>query len=619
MKIFRKILFGACVLGMVGTLGFANEAYAANLTVKADEDDYVWEITGSESEMETISVNHVKVTLGGTTIYDEEEYASDGMVYSDDVLDIVAEGNLGQQIGKKLKVVASTENGNSYSGETTFKNIYKVSVAGDSNGEYEISGEDVPYVYGFAGDEVDLTAYPDDDYEFDGWYVDGKKVSDEEDYTFEMSKSATYTGKSKKMVPSIENVTLTIDNANPKVGDTVKLSWKVSPSDATIDTSTLTLSYSSAYLTVGSRDLTSGYINLKAVKEGSTALTISGKDTNGNSFASNKVDVIITAAPEPAFKAATLKVEGDDFVTVGYPITLKASVNSDATYKTVEWQTAGDATVSKSSGNETVFKANEKGTFKVTVVVKKGKNGTDDTVVEKEIVVYEKPTISYSDRKLTVTVPKKVNTGDTSGGSDNGNYTKCSDITGGKLEILNGDTSLGTTSTAKSSGTSFTIDQSTVETLIKNLKNKFTDSCTLTFRIYPCDSDADINKNVYADCTAKVYKITVQGTGITTSYFYGLQGQSVEITATPEKGTFAGTWEDDKTITTATRTVVVSEDKVYTAVLGEAATSSAEYGEYDAVPKTGEGNTVLYLVLALIATASVAGYAFFKTMKKNNI
>ncbi|MCR5429931.1 MAG: DUF6273 domain-containing protein [Eubacterium sp.] len=47
----------------------------------------------------------------------------------------------------------------------------------------------------YAGDDVDLEAIPDEGYEFDGWYIDGEKVSGDIKYTIEMYYMAQITAK----------------------------------------------------------------------------------------------------------------------------------------------------------------------------------------------------------------------------------------------------------------------------------------------------------------------------------------------------------------------------------------------------------------------------------------
>ena len=629
MKLSKKFLLGAC-MGLIGVLGFSSEAMAADeVTLVKSGTDYQW--------TSSVSVNSVEVKLGDYTVSTESTSNTTGDITRDSVKAYVEKNDLGEQLDKSLTVTVTDTDNNTFSASTAFEDIYKLTATGN-NGTFTVN--DKSKVYAFSGDKVTVKAVPDTGYKFVRW-ADGNTEATRE---VPVSASTTFTGTCEAEIPSVESVTLLANGKSSisiYVNDTFDLTWDVLPAGSALDPSTISfkvVSGSSSYLKAKSSSsaLQNGLVTFQAVSAGTVKIRFTAKDTTGKSVTSTDVTIVISKQSsggddddDDYVDAQLNDISGYNYITVGYPLSLSTSVKKagDGEFENddIIWKVTGDSDkykVDTKSGKSITFTPSGTGTFTIKAILEEAADyGDEDVVKSMTVTVYDKPTIKYEDRKLIVTVPEKVNTGTTSGGSDSNNFTACDSIKGGKLEVLFDGTSLGTTSTAKTSGTSFTIDASTVETLINNLKSKFSKSGTVTFRLYPCDSSANINKNIYADATASLYEIKVAGTGVTEAKYYGLSGQTITIEAVPTSGSdFAGTWEDDKTIATGKRDIVVTENKTYTAVLGEKALESAtDYGEYDEVPKTGEGNTMLYVLLALIAAGSVAGCVVFKSVKKNNI
>lgn len=247
-----------------------------------------------------------------------------------------------------------------------------------------------------------------------------------------------------------------------------------------------------------------------------------------------------------------------DYLTTGYEMNFYAynSVDSENMKWTVleggDYCEITNQLWSSSSKKQTVtikgkgdIPAGEKREVKLTCIVNGVRtyiDSDDTTVVTKSIYVYGNPSLSYSnsDRTLKYKAPEKVNTGTTSG--KNSELSDSTDdpmvkVTGVKLQVLLDGKSLGFTSTAKEKGAGsneYTIDASVMDNIIRNLDFKFTKTCDVEFRAYPCNGDGKFNKNIYKSVYVKVYKVTVvtEGSyaGASNEYiYYGLDGQVIDI------------------------------------------------------------------------------------------
>lgn len=86
----------------------------------------------------------------------------------------------------------TTESEKEPSSETTAApQKYTIEVMCPDGGASKISGTDV---YNFK-DNVTVSAYPDDGFQFDGWYENGKRVSTEQNYTFPAVRDRTLIAK----------------------------------------------------------------------------------------------------------------------------------------------------------------------------------------------------------------------------------------------------------------------------------------------------------------------------------------------------------------------------------------------------------------------------------------
>ena len=320
-----------------------------------------------------------------------------------------------------------------------------------------------------------------------------------------------------------------------------------------------------------------------------------------------------------AFKSATDITGIPNEITVGYDLSLSgngiptAVVPSDATYRTIAWNvTNQNGTNAVVNGN--TFKATSAGTATVTGTIANGTAVGAPYSKQLNITVHKAPTISYdsSNRTLTVALPDKVITG-------YGVSTNITEVTGGYLEVFyNGSSVYNSGTSYQSSGKSFTISASNVESIISSLSSKFSGTtATIEFRLTPMGRTASNTSgyekaSLYATSgSVTVYQVAVGGVNITSATHYGLAGSSLRITATPAAGYSFTQWSDGNTSNPRTVTISTTTSGngyAATAVLGANRSSSAAgsgaagsggggTGNYDSVPKTGEGNAVLWLVV----------------------
>ena len=627
MKMLKKIFFGACVFGLIGAFGFNVDAKAATeVTVDGDTATVTWDDS-------VLSANKVVYYWGSNAPANKLDEVSVSGVSSNSISglkDKVLNLNTGVTTdsieGKNVVVEVLGVTNDTATSTAKTGDLYKltVSVASSSNGKGTVAIDGAEgnskFVYDYAGSSHTIAASGDRSgstvYSFDMWTLAGSAT--DLNYSSSQVVTITTTVANNKYEAhfdkAVESATLTVSNGTSSStsslsvtkGTIVTFSASRKPSGA---------KYSRVDLYIDDDDDIFEEVSAtkyKAVAKGTAYATVTITNKDGSQVESNTVTLKVTdGGSTGSFTVAPSS--GNDYITKDKPIELKATNTSG----TVTWSASGVAgSFSSTTGTTVTYTPSATGTLKITA--------TDDSgsAVMNDITVYDKPTLTYNNRALEYKAPAKVYTGTETGvDSDNKDNTKdaIDSVTGVKLQVFFDGNSLGTTSTAKSSGPSATISASTVETLILNLKDKFSKSGTVTFRAYPCDSDGKYNKNIYAEATAQLYKISVIGTGITTESFYGLSGQSLSIKATPTTGSWAGYWDDDKTITTQTRTVTVDGEKTYTAVLDSVAASKTSGEAYDAVPRTGENNSgVLGLIAILILGAAAGGYYFYKFLGKKS-
>lgn len=143
---------------------------------------------------------------------------------------------------------------------------------------------------------------------------------------------------------------------------------------------------------------------------------------------------------------------------------------------------------------------------------------------------------------------------------------------------------------------------------------------TLQYRIYPYgtngngSSGSTKGSDVYASVDVPlIHKITVEGTGISTKTYYGVEGEKLKIEATPLSGYTFSKWEDGTT--SKSREITVgTEAKTYKAqTTGGKSGSAADTDGLDKVPKTGENAATVWMILFAAAAGTLAAVILLRS------
>ncbi|MCR5605037.1 MAG: hypothetical protein K6G27_15230 [Lachnospiraceae bacterium] len=464
--------------------------------------------------------------------------------------------------------------------------------------------------------------------------------------TIKINESATQTvtARQGKSSSSLGTATVTLENGE-------KLYFDATVSPSTYDRI--------EWLIDGDVKSTSKSGNITNNNESGSSITYKLKARayfNGSSVPVESNELTFIFKTKGTYVPTTFKIDSDqlEYITQGYKLEVKGTVTGtfrDGATITFEKNKGDgikvkDVTFSKKddSTNNFSFKIDTsdcsvssgetlKGTIKVTAKGGKEESGVIKDYVNEEFFSFEvfpKSSLSYASdtRKFSYTAPKSVNTGTESGKESDGdkdhqltNFTGCKGVL---IKVWKGDVSgdpLWTSTSATSGGNSATINAESLVTALNNDK-KLSDSGDFKFRVYPCNSDNKYNKNVYSETTIHIYKVTVTGTGVTTTNYYALSGQEIEITATPIDSTKTWTadsyWMDDASKKEGQkRKVKVTEDKTYTAVLGTKTTSDNSASGRAGVNKWGQNNVGIYFAVVLVIGAVCLGLHLYDRKKKN--
>lgn len=310
-------------------------------------------------------------------------------------------------------------------------------------------------------------------------------------------------------------------------------------------------------------------------------------------------------------------------ITAGYELSLSGNsipttvVPSNATNRTITWSVASQNGTGATVSGET-FEATSAGTATVRATITNGTSSGNYTE-DFSVTVYKTPTLSYnsSTHALTVSLPSKVITG-------YGVSTNITSVTGGYLQIYYNSSSIYNSGTTyQTSGTSFTIAGSTVESIVESAGGSLSGtSASIEFVLTPVGHTSSNTSGyeeavIYATSgSVTAYEVVVAGTNILTSTYYGLAGTSLTVTAIPISGYSFSQWADGSTSNPRTITIstsAYSNGYVATGVLGvNRSSSTASDSGYDSVPKTGENHAVFWLLLIAASSGLAAGFLLIK-------
>ncbi len=562
MRIFRKVLLAAGLIGALSTLGFVSEARAdVTVTPSGTYNDKLV-ITSSTAGADRITVkagdreivSNETLPTTGYTIESLKALVDQKLVDYDTVKDVTT-----------LTVEATSTTDTTIKESRTYTltpALYKVvAKVDDANNTVKMGSKSAAYVAGFyyKGESVSIAAVSGDSFVFNGWDNNSK----DNPLSVTVSDSAiTLTASFKRIAPDYIILAAKYGSKDPVSG-----SLEV-PKNTTV-TFSVGLNYGKAsdytYKFISMEPDLTGYFSGQRLewKSGSKATDVPvtftvtygfGEKVNGEypCVLSSSMDLTIKGGSEkkdddPDFEG-DIKTSGFvEYITKGYKLEFKveSQKDSDGDYPDLsdmsgsDWKvTEGDEyvkdiTVSKAKEKEATvtieFKDDIDFGDKETKAVKVRCLHDDDEDVAyeiddkeyKEVTIYKTPTSSFDTSTYSINYkqPAKVNTGTKSGTeSDNSSSTTTaiSSVSGAYVSI--GVDAIPAT-TATKSGVSGTLDEATLKKVMKDLvsKKKLTsDSSDVTYRLYP-QGESKHNVNVYSDTTVKLYRVVIKYSDKTSS------------------------------------------------------------------------------------------------------
>ena len=251
------------------------------------------------------------------------------------------------------------------------------------------------------------------------------------------------------------------------------------------------------------------------------------------------------------------------------------------------------------------------------------------------------PTATYSssNRTLSVKIPTKVATAY----SDDNNIRQSKgfklileDSSGNTLYEYTDSKYQNVLSSSSESTVTYTVPAADIEGMVTSAASngKFSaDTTSVKFKVIPMGykqsstSDETIKaKDEIAGKTdaVTVYKVSASGTNFTSSAAYGLDGQTVSITATPNSGYSFKQWSDGNTSNPRQVKVSASGTRAFQAVAGDRVANSTGAGGtdnselYDDVPKTAESNSAIWLIVFMVFAVMGTTYALYLQLRAAN-
>ncbi len=636
MRMMKKLLLAASFVGVMGTLGFAGVASAAvTVTPSGDNGDNI-AITDDTEGIEKVTVKAGSTELYSGAIADasfsiKAKAAEKSVTSTISTLEIKTENSDGTVTNTETYTLSKPLSILTVKTEDPNKGTIG---AGATTGVSEFSD------YMYQGETRSISAEGSDPFKFSKW--DDGNTQSPRTITME-SSNITRTATFARFAPDSITLIGTVDGTKYEdeltmnVNKQVKFTYAFSPS-GTYKSKMISLEpdMEGYFSSTGTGNT---YKAKKKTEDGeyvTWTLTMGYSDDGGSTYdyeLTSSIDIEITGESTSDVTKITTK-DFKDYIVEDY--TMKFTCGDFSEADEVKWSAStgndyvDNIKVSKSDNGtkrtvEVKFKDKlDDGSDTATVKLSCKVNGSEvtidsDSAKDKEITVYSRrPSATYADRAISYKAEGKVYTGTTSGEDDNNKDATVTDVgsvSGVRLQVFAGDSSLGYVyKDTKSLGQKETISATILEGVVVGQSSKFTgDSQEVKFRVFPCNSDAKFNKEIYKDVTSTVYKITVvDDAGATVATYYGLEGQKIDTsgtTALKEAKSFL-----DSTGVTAT-SIVVSSDTAknkYTAVLG------ANKG-LDRVPKTGQNNLFVYVMIAVVCAAAVGVMYVYNKKAKNNI
>lgn len=235
------------------------------------------------------------------------------------------------------------------------RNKYSVT-ATSTDGGFVLGGETA-----YEGSDIILTAYPEDDYAFAGWYENGKLISNEECISITLNENRNFHAV---FYCPVTGITLDKTNITLKIGESAEILPKLSPQNA----SNKAVSWKLSNPNVVSVDEKG---NVKAIASGSAIITAMTKD--GGYTATCVVNVL-----KPDFNVtingnvvkgdvACVKLPSAFTLYKNFYATLGFSLDSEVEVQSVKWNYANwsqanpEANIESPNSFETIIRPNGKG------------------------------------------------------------------------------------------------------------------------------------------------------------------------------------------------------------------------------------------------------------------
>lgn len=396
-------------------------------------------------------------------------------------------------------------------------------------------------------------------------------------------------------------------------------------------------------------DQASGTVKVKAKSTAAggntTKVVLKLKDGNGN-LVQGEFDVkIISLDKEKTI--SSINKNNKNYITYnkdkGYSLDIKQLIIDNAkdtsdNAVTITKDQIKDVYVGVSSCSDGIWKPSEAAlNKKVTCKI----NGTAISSDSFTVSAYPMPTATYSssNRTLSVKIPTKVATAY----SDDNNIRQSKgfklileDSSGNTLYEYTDSKYQNVLSSSSESTVTYTVPAADIEGMITSAASngKFSaDTTSVKFKVIPMGykqsstSDETIKaKDEIAGKTdaVTVYKVSASGTNFTSSAAYGLDGQTVSITATPNSGYSFKQWSDGNTSNPRQVKVSASGTRSFQAVAGDRVANSTGTGGtdnselYDDVPKTAESNSAIWLIVFMVFAVMGTTYALYLQLRAAN-
>ena len=443
---------------------------------------------------------------------------------------------------------------------------------------------------------------------------------------------------------------VTSDKIN--VSATNEYTLKVLPggADQTIDYATVNATgYSHASFSKDNNKL-----KITGTTSGTDNITVTAKVKTGESTTIDKTAnlTVTVAALDKNETVSKINGSNENYITVGdYKLDVASLVSKYATDGTnhIDGITPKAIKITSGSGyaevvDSTKIKGKKEGTVELSIFLNTTDTSTTPDLTGVKIGVYPMPTATYSssNRTLTVKMPTKVSTG-------YGEEKNIRKTTGFKLllEDSSGNTLYEYTdskyqkvlSSSSDKTVSYTVTASDIEGMVTSAASngKFSSETTpVKFKVIPMgykqsnsDDETIKAKDEIAGKTdaVNVYKVSASGTNFTSSAAYGLDGQTVSLTATPNSGYTFKQWSDGNTSNPRQIKVSASGTRSFQAVAGDRVANSIGAGGtdnsdnselYDDVPKTAESNSAIWLIVFMVFAVMGTTYALYLQLKAAN-